>query len=91
MVPPFPSDPNATPKHEPVKKEELQGSELRAWAFWESSPNPIFLKEKESRYLFVNREFEKVLRSDCGLIRCKKDPRVTRDRLGTVRPREGFL
>jgi PAS domain-containing protein len=76
MAPPFPSDPKATPKSKPVK-EQLRESVVRTQAFWDNSPNPIFLKDEELRYLYVNREFERALRVDHEQIRGKKDPRVS--------------
>jgi two-component system, NtrC family, sensor kinase len=72
MAAPFPADPQATPKRKPVE-EQLRESELRTQAFWDNSPNPIFLKDKELRYLYVNREFERALRVDRGQIRGKTD------------------
>ena len=73
MVARFPSDPDATPKDKTVQ-EQLRESELRTHAFWDNSPNPIFLKDKELRYLCVNREFERALRVDLERIRGKQDP-----------------
>jgi hypothetical protein len=49
MSAPFPSDPKATPKRKPTT-EQLRESELRIQAFWDNSPNRIFLKDKELRY-----------------------------------------
>lgn len=48
-------------ERKPVE-EQLRESELRTHAFWDNSPNPIFLKDTELRYLHVNREFERALR-----------------------------
>jgi PAS domain-containing protein len=70
MAPPFPLDPKATPKRTPVK-EQLRQTELRTQAFWDNCPNPIFLKDRELRYLNVNREFERALRVDREQIRGK--------------------
>ncbi|MBZ5537887.1 MAG: sigma 54-interacting transcriptional regulator [Acidobacteriia bacterium] len=72
MSAPAPSGPKATPQRKPVE-EQLRESELRIRAFWENSPNLIFLKDKELRYLYVNREFERALRVDREQIRGKTD------------------
>jgi PAS domain S-box-containing protein len=75
MAPPFQSEPKATPKDKPVK-EQLRESELRTHAFWDNSPNLIFIKDKELRYLYVNPEFERALRVNREQIRGKKDHEV---------------
>ncbi len=75
MAAPFPSDPKAIPKGKPVK-EQLRESELRTHAFWDSSPNLIFIKDKELRYLYVKREFERALRVNREQIRGKRDHEV---------------
>jgi PAS domain S-box-containing protein len=72
MASPFPADPKATPRRKPVE-EQLRESEFRAHAFLDNSPNLIFIKDKELRYLYVNREFERALRVDRERIRGKKD------------------
>jgi PAS domain S-box-containing protein len=72
MASPFPADPKATPRRKPVE-EQLRESELRAHAFLDNSPNLIFIKDKEPRYLCVNREFERALRVDRERIRGRKD------------------
>lgn len=46
-------------EHKPVE-EQLRESELRTHAFWDNSPNSIFVKDTELRYLHVNREFEEL-------------------------------
>jgi PAS domain S-box-containing protein len=72
MTAPFPSNPKATPKRKPVK-EQLRESELPTYALLDNSPNQIFLKDRELRYLYVNREFERALRVDREQVRGKKD------------------
>ena len=72
MTAPFPSGPKATPQRKPVE-EQLRESELRIHAFWDNSPNLIFLKDKGLRYLYVNREFERALRVDRRQILGKTD------------------
>jgi PAS domain S-box-containing protein len=42
-------------------KEGLRRSEKLIQTFWENSPNLIFLKDAECRYLFVNKKFEEAL------------------------------
>lgn len=59
-------------EHKPVE-EQLRESELRTHAFWDNSPNSIFVKDTELRYLHVNREFERALRVDREQIRGKRD------------------
>ena len=39
---------------------KLQQSEIQLQAFFENSPNMIFLKDREGRYLYANREFKRV-------------------------------
>ena len=72
MAPRFPLDSKATPKRKPVN-EQMRECELRPQAFWDNCPNPIFLKDRELRYLYMNREFERALRVDHEQIRGKKD------------------
>jgi PAS domain S-box-containing protein len=72
MASPFPPMPKATPTSKPIE-EQLRESELRTHAFWENSPNVIFLKDREFRYLYVNREFERALRVDREQILGKTD------------------
>ncbi len=71
MTAPFPPNPKATPKRKPVK-EQLRKSELRTYALLDNSPNQIFLKDRELRYLYVNPEFERALRFDREHVRGKK-------------------
>ena len=70
MTAPFPPHPKATPKRKPVK-EQLRESELRTYALLDNSPNQIFLKDRDLRYLYVNREFERALRVDREQVRGK--------------------
>ncbi|HET8666927.1 MAG TPA: PAS domain S-box protein [Terriglobales bacterium] len=42
-------------------EEGLRESEIRQQAFLENSPNLIFLKDREGRYLYVNRECKRAL------------------------------
>jgi PAS domain S-box-containing protein len=81
MSPPFPSHPRRfanvgiwtkVEEREPVE-ERLRESELRSRAFCDNSPNLIFLKDTELRYLYVNREFERALRVDREQVRGKRD------------------
>jgi PAS domain-containing protein len=71
MTAPFPPNPKATPKRKPVK-EQLRKSELRTYALLDNSPNQIFLKDRELRYLYVNLEFERARRFDREHVRGKK-------------------
>jgi PAS domain S-box-containing protein len=59
-------------ERKPVE-EQLRESEQRTRAFWDNSPNLIFLKDTELRYLYVNREFERALRINREQIRGKSD------------------
>src|SRR5690348_7538789 len=51
-------------------------SELLIHAFWDNSPNLIFLKDRAGRYLYVNREFERALRLNRNDIRGKRDEEI---------------
>ena len=75
MAAPFPSNPKATAERKQLE-EQLRESELLNHAFWDYSPNLIFLKDKELRYLSVNREFERALRVNREQIRGKTDHEV---------------
>jgi PAS domain S-box-containing protein len=44
------------------QQHNLLESEARLQAFFENTPNLIFIKDCEGRYLYVNSEFKKVLR-----------------------------
>ena len=48
---------------EPLKRaqESLSESEMRLEAFFENSPNLVFLKDRQGRYLHVNKEFKRAL------------------------------
>src|SRR5215510_6003502 len=48
---------------EPLKRaqEDLRETETRLEAFFENSPNPIFLKDLQGRYLYINKEFKRAL------------------------------
>jgi PAS domain S-box-containing protein len=81
MSPPVPSRPRRFPnvgiwteveERKPVE-EQLRESKQRTLAFCDNSPNPIFLKDTELRYLYVNREFERALRIDREQVRGKRD------------------
>ena len=72
MASPSPTMPKATPTSKPIE-EQLRESELRTHAFCDNSPNVIFLKDKEFRYMYVNREFERALRVDREQILGKTD------------------
>ncbi|HYL85490.1 MAG TPA: sigma 54-interacting transcriptional regulator [Candidatus Angelobacter sp.] len=69
MASPFPTMSKATPASKPVE-EQLRES---AHAFWDNSPNVIFLKDKELRYQYVNHQFVKNLRVDREQILGKTD------------------
>jgi len=44
-----------------LQQHNFQESEARLQAFFENSPNLIFIKDREGRYLYVNRGFKRVL------------------------------
>jgi PAS domain S-box-containing protein len=54
----------------------LRESEGRLKAFCENSPNLIFLKDRQGRYLYVNKEFERALRVTDEQIRGKTDDEI---------------
>ena len=54
----------------------LRETEARLQAFFEHSPNLIFLKDRQGRYLYVNKEFKRALRISDGQIERKKDDEV---------------
>ena len=56
--------------------EELRQAEDRICAILEFSPNWIFLKDTEGRYLLVNREVERVFRISQGQIKGKTDSEI---------------
>src|SRR5882757_7421073 len=57
-------------------EKELRENEKRLSAILAHSPNPTFLKDLELRYLYVNREFEKVLHVSQQQIQGKRDDEV---------------
>jgi formate hydrogenlyase transcriptional activator len=57
-------------------EKELRENEKRLSAILAHSPNPTFLKDLEFRYLYVNREFERVLHVSQQQIQGKKDDEV---------------
>jgi PAS domain S-box-containing protein len=60
---------------EPLKRaqENLRESEARLQTFLENSPNLIFLKDRQGRYLYVNKEFKRALRITDEQIKGKRD------------------
>ena len=54
-------------------EEALRASEQRFQAFLDNSPNLIFVKDTEGRYVLVNKEFEKVLKRNGKQVIGKKD------------------
>ena len=52
---------------------ELQQSEMRLQAFLENSPNLIFMKDRQGRYLYANKEFKRAHRVAEEQIEGKKD------------------
>lgn len=57
-------------------EERLHETEKLVYALLNNSPNPVFLKDTEGRYLLVNKNFERVLRVSEEQIRGKKDEEV---------------
>jgi PAS domain S-box-containing protein len=45
-----------------LQQHNVRESEARLQAFFENSPNLVFIKDSEGRYLYVNRRFKRVLR-----------------------------
>lgn len=54
----------------------LRETEARLQAFFEHSPNVIFLKDRQGRYLYVNKEFKRALRIADEQIKGKRDNEV---------------
>jgi PAS domain S-box-containing protein len=54
----------------------LRETEMRLQTFFDNSPNLIFLKDREGRYVYANREFKKALRVTDEQIRGKRDDEV---------------
>jgi PAS domain S-box-containing protein len=63
---------------EPLKRvqDSLRESETRLHAFFENSPNLSFLKDREGRYLHVNKEFERAFGITEEQIKGKKDDEI---------------
>src|SRR6516165_4706695 len=63
---------------EPLKRaqERLRESETRLQAFFENSPNLVFIKDRQGRYLYVNNEFERALRITEEQIKGKRDDEI---------------
>lgn len=63
---------------EPLKRaqESLRESEIRLQAFFENSPNLIFLKDRNGRYLHVNKEFKRAFGITEEQIKGKKDDEI---------------
>ena len=57
-------------------EEELRKSDQRFQAFLDNSPNLIFIKDDQGRYLLVNKQFEKVLGVSQEQITAKRDEEV---------------
>jgi PAS domain S-box-containing protein len=57
-------------------EESLRKSETRLQAFFENSPNLIFLKDREGRYLYVNKEFTRAFLITGEEIRGKSDEEI---------------
>jgi PAS domain S-box-containing protein len=54
----------------------LRETEMRLQTFFENSPNLIFLKDRQGRYLYVNREFKRALRVTDEQIKGKRDDEI---------------
>jgi PAS domain S-box-containing protein len=54
----------------------LRESETRLQTFFENSPNVIFLKDRQGRYLYVNNQFDRALCITEGQIKGKRDDEV---------------
>lgn len=63
---------------EPLKRaqQSLKESEARLQAFFENSPNLVFLKDRQGRYLQVNKEFKRALRITEEQIKGKRDDEI---------------
>jgi PAS domain S-box-containing protein len=63
---------------EPLKRaqQSLKESETRLQAFFENSPNLVFLKDRQGRYLHVNKEFKRALRITEEQIKGKRDDEI---------------
>lgn len=54
----------------------LRETEARLQAFFEHSPNVIFLKDRQGRYLYVNKECKRALRISDEQIKGKRDDEI---------------
>lgn len=57
-------------------EEALRESEKRIQAFWDNSPNLLFLKDPDGRYLSVNKEFERALRVSREQVKGRRDEEI---------------
>ena len=57
-------------------EEELSESEARLRAILDNSPNLVFLKDTQGRYLHINRQFERAFHISCEAIAGKTDKEV---------------
>jgi PAS domain S-box-containing protein len=62
--------------HQKEAQAKLQQSEALLQAFFKHSPNLIFMKDPQGRYLYVNQEVERVLRITEEQIKGKRDDEV---------------
>ena len=53
--------------------DRLRETETRLQAFFDNSPNLIFLKDRQGRYVYANRQFKKALRVTDEQIKGKRD------------------
>jgi PAS domain S-box-containing protein len=63
---------------EPLKRvqQSLRESETRLQAFCENSPNLIFLKDRQGRYVYVNKEFTRAFCISEEQIKGKRDDEI---------------
>ena len=54
----------------------LREIETRQQAFFDNSPNPIFMKDRQGRYLYANKQFKQALRVTDEQIKGKRDDEV---------------
>jgi PAS domain S-box-containing protein len=59
---------------EDITEHKRVEGELKA--FLENSPNPIFLKDRDGRYLYANREFKRALRVSEEQIKARRDNEI---------------
>src|SRR5579864_6426628 len=57
-------------------QENLRESEIRLQAFFENTPNLVFLKDRQGRYLYANQEFERAFRIAEEQIIGKRDDEI---------------